>query len=61
MVKLKKSGSTARVMIDGSEAVRVAVVNTEGFGSSTLVPAEQPRIVAARIVSGLVEDGWQIS
>ena len=59
MIKLQKSGSTVRVM-RGRDDIRVTITRADGSRAGRLFPSPDPSLVIARVVSGLVEDGWQI-
>jgi hypothetical protein len=61
MIKLKKSGHLVRVMLDG-DGVRLAVTDPDGKTSGALIPScDSPNLVAARLTSSFVEDGWDIA
>jgi hypothetical protein len=60
MIKLEKAGHQARVILDG-DGVRLSVTDPDGRTSGTLIPqCDSASIVAARIASSLVRDGWDI-
>jgi hypothetical protein len=60
MIKLEKAGHTARVLVD-RDGVRLSVTDDQAKTSTTLIPqCDNANIVAARITSSLVRDGWDI-